>query len=106
MSIVLTVVVTVHLCKGEYDTCADDLESQTNGTFMACDNCRDYLEISNGKVTRKTCPYIEGWGFNVATRKCEYRSPNCFECYSRLRFYSQALSTTFTDMIFHQRCIY
>ena len=106
MIIVRTVVVAVPLCKGEYDTCVYNLELEMDGTFMSCDNCHDYLEISNGNVTRKSCPYVDGWGFNVATRKCEYRSPNCFECNGRLHYYSPALPTTFTDTIFHLRCIY
>ena len=103
--IYFAVVATVPLCKGDYDTCVYNLELEMDGTFMSCDNCHDYLEISNGKVTRKSCPYIEGWGFNVATRKCEYGSPNCFECDGRLRYYSPALPTTFTDTIFHQWCV-
>ena len=103
--IYFAVVATAPLCKGDYDTCVYNLELQMDGTFMSCDNCHDYLEISNGKVTRKSCPYIEGWGFNVDTRKCEYGSPNCFECDGRLRYYLPAVPTTFTDTIFHEWCV-
>ena len=69
---VFTVVVPAPPCKGEYVTCVYDLELQKDGTCMSCDNCHDYLEISNGTVTWKSCPCVEGWGFHEVMRKCEY----------------------------------
>ena len=62
--------------------------------YISCVDCRKYVEIKQGKVTKKSCPNIAGWGFNAHTKKCENKSPHCIECNGGLLTLSTAISTS------------
>ena len=63
--------------------CRDD---DVDGTYMSCDDCREYFVCKGGSGTKHKCPRTPNWGFNVDTRQCQYKSPHCFPCTGRLNF--------------------
>ena len=60
----------------------DDMDM--DGTFVLCEDCRKYLICNGSSHTLHDCPHKPNWGFNVDTRKCQYKSPHCFVCSGRL----------------------
>ena len=77
------VVESVKMCNLPEEVCAYSNELYRNGKFMACYDCHTFLDIKAGQITKKTCPDVEGWGFNSDVRKCVYRSTQCYECNGR-----------------------
>ena len=76
---------TVKMCANPEEDCAEDNDFDLErGMIATCKSCNVYLEAKDGKVMKKVCPDIEGWGFNRNIGKCEYRSSQCFECNGRL----------------------
>ena len=76
---------SVKMCSNPDDECAEDKDFRIErGMMVSCQSCNAYVEAKDGKVMKKMCPDIEGWGFNRNIGKCEYRSSQCFECNGRL----------------------
>ena len=61
-------------------------DEDVDGTYVSCDDCREYFICKGGSGTKHTCPRTPNWGFNVDTRQCQYKSPHCFPCDGRLHF--------------------
>ena len=75
--------VDILLCANADSLCLRGGRSRINGTFISCDDCRKYVEVSGGHERWLSCPDIQGWGFNVDTRQCQFQSPHCYACDGR-----------------------
>ena len=74
---------TVHMdmCFHEDMFCSYSCDDMyVDGIFVLCEDCRKYLICNGGSQTLDECPNKPNWGFNVDTRKCQYKSPHCFFC--------------------------
>ena len=73
------------MCVASDIICVYDTEYETDGLFLACLDCNSYVDIRD-KVDYKyfQCPDIQDWGFNAETRKCQLKSPHCFDCRGRV----------------------
>ena len=68
------------MCSSDSRVCMSGCEYGVDGWFMSCDDCRTYMQCSNGRATHHSCPQKALWGFNADTRECQYQSPHCFLC--------------------------
>ena len=75
------------MCFHQEGMCLSDCsEANVDGIYVWCDDCREYFICKGGSGPKRKCPRKSNWGFNVDTKQCQYKSPQCFPCTGRLHF--------------------
>ena len=73
--------IPIHMCAHQERFCVTACTHENvDGTYMSCEDCREYFVCKGDSGTKHKCPATPNWGFNVDTRQCQYKSPHCFPC--------------------------
>ena len=71
----------LHMCLIENQpNCIIDCRNMPDGAYSFCGDCRKFVTCTGEHANINTCPNKQYWGFDQATKKCQYKSPDCFDC--------------------------
>jgi len=77
------VAVHIDMCQNPGAPCISACDGLEDGDYNLCGDCQKYAVCSAGHITRNECDNGTDWGFNIATKKCQYKSPTCIRCAGR-----------------------